>query len=109
MEVHNGDNLVARKLERYVRERKLVTLEAAVRSMTGLPAEVYGIEGRGVLREGAFADIVVFDLAAIRETTTYADPHQVSQGMAFVLVNGVPVVDDGKFTPALAGRIIRKR
>ena len=104
-----GYGAFTRKLERYVRERKLVTLEAAVRSMTGLPAEVYGIEGRGVLREGAFADIVVFDLAAIRETTTYADPHQVSQGMAFVLVNGVPVVDDGKFTPALAGRIIRKR
>jgi len=98
-----------RKLERYVRDRRLVPLEAAIRSMTGLPAEVYGIEGRGQLREGAFADIVVFDLAAIHEASTYADPHQLSQGMAFVLVNGVPVIDDGKFTPALPGRFIRRK
>jgi N-acyl-D-amino-acid deacylase len=97
-----------RKLERYVRERKLISLETAIRSMTGLPAEVYGIEGRGQLREGAFADIVVFDLAAVHEASTYADPHQVSQGLAFVLVNGVPVVDGGRFTSALAGRVIRK-
>jgi N-acyl-D-amino-acid deacylase len=98
-----------RKLERYVRERKLITLEAAVHSMTGLPAEVYGIEGRGHLREGAHADLVVFDLAAIHEATTYADPHQLSQGMAFVLVNGVPVIDHGRFTPALPGRVLRRR
>jgi N-acyl-D-amino-acid deacylase len=104
-----GYGAFTRKLERYVRERKLIPLEAAVRSMAGLPAEVYGIEGRGQLREGAWADILVFDLAAIHETTTYADPHQLSQGMAFVLVNGVPVIDDGKFTAALPGRIIRKR
>jgi N-acyl-D-aspartate/D-glutamate deacylase len=97
-----------RKLERYVRERALVSLEAAVRSMTSLPAEVYGIDGRGRLREGAWADLVVFDLAAIHEATTYVDPHQLSQGMAFVLVNGVPVIDGGRFTPALPGKLIRK-
>jgi N-acyl-D-amino-acid deacylase len=98
-----------RKLERYVRERKLVSLEDAVHSMTGLPADVYGIEGRGRLVEGAFADIVVFDLAAVHEASTYADPHQLSQGMAYVLVNGVPVIDHGKPTSALAGRILRRK
>jgi N-acyl-D-amino-acid deacylase len=95
-----------RKLERYVRERGTVSLESAVRSMTGLPAKVYGLVDRGVLRPGAWADLVVFDLQAVHEMATYDDPHQLARGMAYVLVNGVLVVDGGGFTPALPGKVL---
>jgi N-acyl-D-aspartate/D-glutamate deacylase len=98
----------ARKLSRYVRERGTVSLEHAVRSMTSLPAAVFGMKDRGTIREGAAADIVIFDPAAIVERSTYTDPHHLAEGMAFVLVNGEIVVADGKFTSALPGRVLRK-
>jgi N-acyl-D-amino-acid deacylase len=97
-----------RKLARYVRDREVVPLEFAIRSMTTLPALVFGLPDRGVIREGAWADLVVFDLAAVRDTATYTDPHQLAQGMSFVLVNGALVVDEGKFTSALPGKVIRR-
>jgi N-acyl-D-amino-acid deacylase len=99
----------ARKLARYVRERKTLTLESAIRSMTGLPASVFGLKDRGAIREGAVADIAVFDPAVVRDRATYTDPHQLAEGMAFVLVNGVVVIDRGKFTDALPGRVLSKR
>ncbi len=98
----------ARKLSRYVRERETVTLEHAVRSMTSLPANVFGMKDRGIIREGAAADILIFDPAAIVERSTYTDPHHLAEGMAFVLVNGEVVIADGKFTAALAGRVLRR-
>ncbi len=98
----------ARKLARYVRGRRTVPLEFAVRSMTSLPAEVFAIKDRGALREGAWADIAIFDPAAVQDRATYADPHQLAAGMAFVLVNGQLVVDGGRFTPALPGRVLRR-
>jgi N-acyl-D-amino-acid deacylase len=98
----------ARKLARYVRERRTVPLEFAVRSMTSLPAEVFSIKDRGALREGAWADIAVFDPAAVQDRATYADPHQLAAGMAFVLVNGELVVDGGRFTAALPGKVLRR-
>jgi N-acyl-D-amino-acid deacylase len=98
----------ARKLARYVRERRTVPLEFAVRSMTSLPAEVFAIKDRGALREGAWADIAVFDPAAVQDRATYADPHQLAAGMAFVLVNGQLVVDGGRFTLALPGKVLRR-
>jgi N-acyl-D-amino-acid deacylase len=98
----------ARKLARYVRERRTVPLEFAVRSMTTLPAEVFAIKDRGALREGAWADIAVFDPAAVQDRATYADPHQLAAGMAFVLVNGQLVVDGGRFTTALPGKVLRR-
>jgi len=103
-----GYGAFTRKLERYVVSRRVVRLEDAIRSMTSLPAEVYGIEGRGVIREGAWADVVVFDLGAVHEATTYDDPHQLAQGMHCVLVNGVPVIDEGTFTSALPGVTLRR-
>ena len=98
----------ARKLQRYVRERRAVTLEHAIRSMTSLPAAVFGMRDRGVLREGAAADILIFDPAQVVEKSTYVDPHHHAEGMTFVLVNGVVVVDNGKFTDKLPGQVLRK-
>jgi len=98
----------ARRLAVYVRERGVIGLEFAIRSMTSLPAAVFGMTERGVIREGAIADIAVFDLDAIRENATYAEPHKVAEGMSWVLINGVPVVANGAFTEALPGKVLRK-
>lgn len=96
-----------RKLERYVRERRVVDLAFAVRSMTALAAEVFGIRDRGVVRAGAFADLLVFDLAAVKERSTYEDPHQLAEGLDTIVVNGRLARDRGRFTGALAGRVLR--
>jgi N-acyl-D-amino-acid deacylase len=98
----------ARRLAVYVRERGVTTLESSIRAMTSLPATVFGITDRGAIREGAFADLAVFDPALVRDRATYTQPHQLAEGMAWVLVNGVPVVADGKFTDALPGKILTK-
>ncbi len=99
----------ARKIQRYVRDRGTITLEHAIHSMTGLPAAVFGMHDRGTIREGAAADIVIFDPAKIVERSTYVEPHQLAEGMAYVLVNGEPVIADGKFTSALPGKVLRRR
>ena len=98
----------ARKLSRYVRERHTVTLEQAIRSMTSLPAGVFGLKDRGVIKEGAAADIAIFDPARIVERATYTDPHHLAEGMDYVLVNGEIVVDRGQFTAAMPGKVLRK-
>ena len=97
-----------RKLQRYVRERGIVTLEHAIRSMTSLPAAVFGLKDRGVLREGAAADIVIFDPSRVMERSSYTDPHQLAEGIDYVLVNGVLVRDARRFTDALPGRVLRR-
>lgn len=97
-----------RKLARYVRERGIIGLEHAIRSMTSLPAMVFGMADRGLIREGAAADIVVFDPAKVAEKSTYTDPHQLAEGMDYVLVNGVVVKDGATFTEALPGNVLRK-
>lgn len=98
----------ARRLAVYVRERNVVGLEFAIRSMTSLPALVFSLKDRGTLREGAYADIAIFDPAKVKDTATYADPHHLAEGMSYVLVNGVVVVDEGKFTEALPGKVLRR-
>jgi N-acyl-D-amino-acid deacylase len=98
----------ARKLSRYVRERGVIDLETAIRSMTTLPASVFGMRDRGVIRERAFADIAIFDPARVRDRATYTEPHQLAEGMDYVLVNGVPVVAERRFTDALPGKVLRK-
>jgi N-acyl-D-amino-acid deacylase len=98
----------SRKLALYVRERGVIDLEFAVRSMTSLPASVFGMPDRGVVREGAIADLVIFDPAAVQDRATYVEPHQLSEGMEHVLVNGVAVIDRGQFTDALPGRVLRR-
>ncbi len=103
-----GHGTFARKLAVYVRERGVQTLEDAVRAMTSLPARVFGLTGRGELRAGAFADLVVFDPAAIQDHATYEDPFAFATGVRWVLVNGQVVVSDGVPNGTLMGRVLRK-
>ena len=103
-----GHGAFTRKLTAFVRDRKTLTLEQALHGMTGLPAQVFSLAGRGVLREGAHADVVVFAPAALRDEATYQDPHRHASGMSYVFVNGVAAVDDGRPTLALAGVSLRR-
>jgi N-acyl-D-aspartate/D-glutamate deacylase len=95
-------------LARYVREQKLLTLEEAVRKMTSLAASRAKLQDRGVLKAGMKADVVVFDPNTVRDVSTYEDPHHFSEGVSHVIVNGTPVLQDGKMTGALPGRILRR-
>jgi N-acyl-D-amino-acid deacylase len=99
----------ARLLGRYVRDEKLVPLEEAIRRLTSLPADNLGLDRRGRLVPGHFADVVVFDPAAIADRATYEQPHQLAVGVRHVLVNGKPVLRDGAHTGVLPGRALRPR
>ena len=96
----------ARLLGRYVRDEKLVPLEEAVRRLSALPAENLGLDRRGRLVPGHFADVVVFDPAAIADEATFESPHRYAVGVRHVVVNGVPVLRDGEHTGALPGRAL---
>lgn len=96
----------ARVLGYYARDEKVLTLAEAVRRMSGLPAATLGLSGRGVLSDGAYADIVVFDPATVGDRATFADPHQLSAGVSEVLVNGKVTIGGGVFTGNLAGRAL---
>jgi N-acyl-D-amino-acid deacylase len=96
-----------RILGRYVREEKLFALEEAVRKMSGAVATRLGLRDRGLLREGMFADVVVFDDKTIVDLATPDKPHQISRGVEHVFVNGVQVVRDGRHTGATPGRVLR--
>jgi dihydroorotase/N-acyl-D-amino-acid deacylase len=96
-----------RILRKYVREEKRLSLEEAIRKFTSLPAQRMRLGDRGVLKVGMWADIVVFDPETVRDRATFAEPHRLAEGMRWVLVNGVPVVADGKATGALPGRVLR--
>jgi N-acyl-D-amino-acid deacylase len=96
----------ARLLGRYVRDERLVPLEEAVRRLTSLPAENLGLERRGRLVPGHFADVVVFDPATVEDRATFEAPHRYAVGVRHVLVNGVPVLRDGEHTGALPGRAL---
>jgi N-acyl-D-amino-acid deacylase len=102
-----GNN--ARVLARYVRELKVLRLEDAVRKMTSLPANSFRLKQRGELREGNWADIVVFDPEKVNDPATYNDPHHYAEGIPYVLVNGVPVIRDSKHTGAKPGQALRHR
>jgi dihydroorotase/N-acyl-D-amino-acid deacylase len=93
----------------YVRDEHVIPLEDAVRKATSAVATRLSIEQRGIVREGFYADLVVFDPATIGERATYDNPHQLSTGVSWVLVNGVPVVSGGKPTGAKPGRVLRGR
>ena len=96
-----------RILRKYVREEKRLTLEDAIRKFSALPAQRMRIGDRGVLKVGMWADVVVFDPATVTDRATFAQPHQPAEGMRWVLVNGVPVIADGKATGKLPGKVIR--
>src|SRR5579883_2898640 len=96
-----------RILRKFVREEHKLTLEDAIRKFSALPAERMRLADRGVLKAGMWADVVIFDPATIRDLATFDHPNQLSEGMAYVLVNGVPVIDQGKMTGALPGKVLR--
>ena len=98
-----------RILRKYVREEKRLTLEDAIRKFTSLAAQRMRLDDRGVLKAGMWADVVVFDPAQVRDLATFDKPNQLSEGMQWVLVNGVPVIADGKATGALPGKVLRGR
>lgn len=93
-----------RVLRRYVREQGLLTLEDAIRKMTSSPARKLGLRDRGIIGEGMYADIIIFDPEAVNDRATYQDPHQYPEGIEYVLVNGDIAVEKGDHTGALAGR-----
>jgi len=95
-----------RVLRKYVREEHALTLEDAIRKFTALPAQRIRLIDRGVLKQGMWADVVIFDPATIRDLATFEQPNQLSQGMEYVLVNGVPVIANGKMTGALPGKVL---
>ena len=109
-QIHPRNNgAMARRLARYVRERGTVTLEHAVRTMTSLPARVFGFVDRGEIRPGAFADVVIFDLANVQDRATYQSPHQIAEGIDWVLVNGQIAKNEGTYTGARAGHVLRRQ
>ncbi|MGD0776015.1 MAG: D-aminoacylase [Candidatus Solibacter sp.] len=97
-----------RILRKYVREEKLLTLEDAIRKFTSLPAGRMRFADRGVLKAGMWADLVVFDPGTVRDLATFDRPNRLSEGMRFVLVNGVPVIEEGKMTNALPGKVLTR-
>lgn len=97
----------ARVLGKYVREEKVITLEEAVRKLSGLPAKNLKLDRRGELQEGYFADVVVFDPETIQDHATFVEPHQYATGVVHVFVNGEQVLKDGEHTGATPGRVVR--
>ncbi len=97
----------ARLLGKYVRDEKVIPLEEAIRRLTSLPAANLRLERRGMLAPGYFADVVVFDPAAIQDHATFDQPHQYATGVVHVFVNGVQVLRDGEHTGARPGRVVR--
>lgn len=97
----------ARLLGHYVREEGVISLEEAIYKLTALPAGNLKIKERGALKEGFFADVVLFDADKIKDNATFDEPHQYATGMKYVLVNGTLVIKDGEHTGALPGRVVR--
>jgi N-acyl-D-amino-acid deacylase len=99
-----GNN--ARAIAVYVREKKIITLEDAIRKMTSLPAATFNLWDRGLIRPGMAADIVLFDEKTVADRATYDRPHQYAEGFAYVLVNGKAVIEAGKHTGMKSGRAL---
>lgn len=97
-----------RKLRHYTFDRKIISLPFAIRSMTSLTAQILGLKDRGMIKENYWADIVVFDPGKVRDRATYTNPHQYAEGIPYVLVNGELVVDEGKFTGKLPGKVLTR-
>jgi dihydroorotase/N-acyl-D-amino-acid deacylase len=96
-----------RILRKYVREEHTLTLEDAIRKFTALAAQRMRLTDRGVLKQGMWADVVVFDPDSVRDLATFENPNQLAVGMSYVLVNGVPVIAEGEMTDALPGKVVR--
>jgi N-acyl-D-amino-acid deacylase len=95
-----------RVLGRYVRDEKVLSLEEAVKKMASVTAERFGLTDRGMICEGAWADLVLFDPHTVTDRATFTDPHQYPVGIPYVIVNGVVVIDQGQHTGVLPGRVL---
>jgi len=98
----------ARILGKYVREEKILSLEQAIRKMSSVTAQKFGLEDRGQIKEGYFADLVIFDSDKVIDRATYEDPYQYPDGIDQVIVNGQVVVQYGEHTKRLPGKILKK-
>ncbi len=96
----------SRKIRKYALDDGAIILAEAIRSMTSLPASVFRMKDRGLIRAGAIADLIVFDPETIRDRADYQNPHQLSEGMRYVFVNGMLAIDEGEFTDTLGGRVL---
>ena len=99
----------SRKIRKYALDDGAITLAEAIRSMTSLPASVFRMKDRGLIRAGAIADLIVFDPQTIRDRADYQNPHQLSEGMRYVFVNGEMAIDEGEFTDTMGGRVLDRR
>jgi N-acyl-D-aspartate/D-glutamate deacylase len=90
----------------YVREEKILSLEAAVKKMTSMSAERFGLSGRGLIRLGAWADLALFNAQTVADMATYSEPHQYPEGIPYVIVNGTIVIDQYEHTGALPGQVL---
>jgi len=99
----------ARKIGKYALEDKVITLEHALRSANGLPADILKLPERGYLKPGYFADVVVFDPKTYRDKATFDQPHQYATGVRYLFVNGRLVIDGARFNGTLAGRVLRHK
>jgi N-acyl-D-amino-acid deacylase len=97
-----------RKLRKYALDEGVLSIEQALRSMTGLPADILQMENRGYVREGYAADLAIVDLAKVRDKATFFEPHQYAEGISYVIANGAFLVDGGTPTLALAGRVLTR-
>ena len=97
-----------RVLRRYVIEEKMLALESAIKKMTSVPASIFGLKDRGIIKEGAFADLVIFDPQQIRDTATYENPRQFAEGIRCVVVNGQAVLREGRLSETRPGRALRR-
>jgi N-acyl-D-aspartate/D-glutamate deacylase len=98
-----------RKIGHYAIEDQIITLEHALRSASGLPADILKLPERGYLKSGHYADVVVFDPKTFRDKATFDKPHQYADGVRYLFVNGKLAIDDGKFTNVLAGKVLRHK
>jgi N-acyl-D-amino-acid deacylase len=97
----------ARKIGRYAIDEKLISLEHAIRSASGLPADILRLPERGYLKPGYFADVVLFDPEKFRDVATFDKPHQYATGVRYLFVNGKLAINEGKYTDRLAGKVLR--
>ena len=104
-----GFGTFPRLLGKYVKEEGLMPLEEAIRRATRLAAETFGLQDRGQIREGMYADIVIFDPEKILDRATFGEPFQRPEGVRYVFVNGVPAVSEGEATGKLRGKVLRGR
>jgi N-acyl-D-amino-acid deacylase len=102
-----GNGAFARRVAMYVRDKHVLTLEDAVRAMTSLTAHVFSLRDRGEIRAGAFADVVIFDPSKVQDRATYSSPHELADGIDWVIVNGQVERKEGQFTGVRAGRVVR--